>query len=148
MVQKRLLLPFTWGIDEQAIDNVLRFAKASEVTLVALALIPVADQYNKENVRPERVQQARDFLEMIAARASFYTVAVEGQECFTSSILISTWKTLQKEECQGVLMITKEQEPCLLKPNEATQIQNTLNVNFYNLHIPARKKAKKKLLWR
>ncbi len=147
LAQKRLLLPFTWGIDEQAIDNVLRFAKASEVTLVALALIPIAGQSHTENIRPERVQQAQDFLEMIFARATLYNVAIERRECFTTSIPTSTWTTLQQEECQGVLLLTKEQEPCLLQTNEVAQMQHDLDVNFYNLYIPAQKKIKKKFLW-
>jgi hypothetical protein len=148
VTQKRLLLPFTYGIDEQAIDNVLRFAKATEVTVVALALIPVPDQSHCENVRPELVQQATDFLEMINARAQIYTVPVESQECFTESVSTSTWAALQQAECQGVILIEKEQEPCFLQPKEVAQMQNALNVNFYTLHIPARQKARKKLLQR
>jgi len=148
MAQQRLLLPFTYGIDEQAIDNVLRFAKATKATIVALALILVPDQSHCENVRPELVQQATDFQEMMAARAKFYAVPVEHQECFTESISASTGAALQLAECQGLILIQKEQKPCLLQPDEAVQLQRALKVTFYNLHIPARQKAKKKLLQR
>lgn len=145
---KRLLLPFTHGIDEKAIDNVLRFAKASEVTLVALALMSAPDQSYREQLRPEHIEQGTDFLETISARASMYGVKVEQQEAFTLNIPASIRATMQETECQGILLIIKDQRSCLLHADEVNQLQQDLNVNFYNLYIPAQKKAKKKLAFR
>ena len=145
---KRLLLPFTHGIDEQAIDNVLRFAKASDVTLVALALISAPDASYKEQLRPERIEKATDFLETILAHASFYGVKVEQQEAYTLDITATIKETLQEAECQGILLIIKEQGPCLLQADEVSQLQQNLDINFYHLYIPAQKKAKKMFAFR
>ena len=145
---KRLLLPFTHGIDEKAIDNVLRFAKASNVTLVALALISAPDQSYREQLRPERLEKATDFLETIAAQAGMYNVTVEQHEAYTLDIASSIRSTLQETECQGILLVIKEQESCLLQASEVSQIQQTLDVNFYNLYIPVQKKSKKKFAFR
>ena len=143
---KRLLLPFTHGIDEQAIDNVLRFAKASDVTLVALALISAPDASYREQLRPERIEKATDFLETIVAQASFYGVKVEQQEAYTLDVTATIKDTLQAAECQGILLIVKEQGPCLLQVDEVGQLQQDLNINFYHLYAP--KKAKKMFAFR
>ncbi len=141
---KRLLLPFTHGIDEKAIDNVLRFAKASNVTLVALALMSAPDQSYREQLRPEHIEQATDFLETIAARATMYGITVEQHEAFTLDVPNTILATLKETESQGILLIMKEQTACLLAPEAVTQLQQNLSINFYNLYIPAQKKARKK----
>ncbi len=141
---KRLLLPFTHGIDEKAIDNVLRFAKASNVTLVALALMSAPDQSYREQLRPEHVEQATDFLETIAARATMYGITVEQHEAFTLDVPNTILATLKETESQGILLIMKEQTACLLAPEVVTRLQQNLNINFYNIYIPAQKKARKK----
>ena len=141
---KRLLLPFTHGIDEKAIDNVLRFAKASDVTLVALALMSAPDQSYREQLRPEHVEQATDFLETIAARATMYGITVEQHEAFTLDVPNTILATLKETESQGILLIMKEQIACLLAPEVVAQLQQNLSINFYNLYIPAQKKARKK----
>lgn len=145
---KRLLLPFTHGIDEKAIDNVLRFAKASDVTLVALALMSAPDQSYREQLRPEHVEQATDFLETIAARATMYGITVEQHEAFTLDVPGTILATLRETESQGILLIIKEQTACLLEPEAVTRLQQNLHINFYNLYIPAQKKARKKFAFR
>ncbi len=145
---KRLLLPFTHGIDEQAIDNILRFAKASDVTLVALALISAPDQSYREQLRPECIEKATDFLETVLARASFYGVRAEMQEAYTLDITASIKAKLQEAECQGILLVVKEQGPCLLQTDEVSQIQQDLDINFYHLYMPTQKKAKKMFAFR
>ena len=147
-MKKRLLLPFTHGIDEKAIDNVLRFAKASEVTLVALAIMSAPDQSYREFLRPEHVEQATDFLETIAARATLYGISVEQHEAFTLNVAATILTTLRETESQGILLILKEQTACLLAPEVVTQLQQDRSVNFYNLYIPAQKKARKKTAFR
>ncbi|GAC1371616.1 MAG: hypothetical protein NVS2B12_32320 [Ktedonobacteraceae bacterium] len=144
MATKRLLLPFTWGINEQAIMTALRFAKASNIEIIALALIPVPAEDQRESARPERLLQAQDFLETISARATLYGVPIEHQEYFTTSIIDSIWTVLQQTESQGILLLTQGTEACLLLPEEALQIRSKLNISIYNLHIPAPKKVKKK----
>ena len=145
---KRLLLPFTHGIDEKAIDNVLRFAKASDVTLVALALMSAPDQSYREQLRPEHVEQATDFLETIAARATLYGITVEQHEAFTLDVPNAILATLKETKSQGILLIMKEQTACLLAPEAVIQLQQNRSINFYNLYIPAQKKARKKFAFR
>ncbi|GAC1389206.1 MAG: hypothetical protein NVS4B11_00880 [Ktedonobacteraceae bacterium] len=140
MAQQRLLLPFTYGVDGKAIDHALLFAKASDSVLVALALIPVLQR--PEAVRPERIQQAQDFLEMIRAKASSHNVSLEQHEIFANNILESIMASVQTMNCQGILLLFDEKEVKFLQRNEASAVRQFTSCTLYILHMLTKKSNK------
>lgn len=134
MTKTRLLLPFTYGVDADALTRVLLFARASQSQLVGLALIPVAPKQNK--VRLERLDQAQDFLEMLVAKAASYGVSVEQHECFTSDVLSSLQSSQQAMDCQSILLVFDGEGVCFLEKDEAREIQQRLATSLYVLHMP------------
>ena len=136
----RLLLPFSHGVDARAIDHVLFFAKASHATLVALALIPAA-QPDGEDVRLERIQQARDFLETIATKAEAAQLNVERHECFTANILECIESYVQEANCEGIVMLSDAHKTYFLSEDEAQLLQQNSPCSLYRLSMIQKKKA-------
>lgn len=140
MRMTRLLLPFTHGVDAKAIDHVLYFAKTSHATLIALALIP-ATQPNGDDVRLERIQQARDFLETIATKAEVAQVLVELRECFTCDLSECIASSVQEANCEGIVMLSDTTKTYFLNEDEAQALQQYSPCSLYRLSMLQKKKV-------
>jgi hypothetical protein len=137
METTRLLLPFTSGVDMKHINHALYLAKASGVTLVTLSLIPMHGL--DASVRPERIQQSKDFQEAFRARAELYQVPVEQQECTVNDPLTCIFSTARQMNCQSILLVFDEEKPCFLLPEESQRIRQASILPLYILQLPAEK---------
>jgi len=137
-VRKRLLLPFTHGVDGKAIDHVLLFAKGADTIIITLALIPVIPK--TEEVRPERIQQAKDFLEMIYAKSINYGVLLEKYEIFANNILETTLASVSTMDCQGIILLFEGEEAKFLHTNEANYIRQHTTHSLYILQMLTHKR--------
>ena len=90
MEAPRWLLPFTYGVDMQAIDNVVSLAKSTGSTLVAASLISAPSKAGLQGARLEHIQQSKDFLEAVMWKAARYEVQVERHEVFTADVMRSS----------------------------------------------------------
>lgn len=139
MVAQRVLLPFTHGVNESAIDHALRFAGASHMTLVTVALIPLPKTRSGDGVRLEHIQQAKDFFELIRVKAARYEVAVEQYEQITNNVLESIKSVARQRDCQGLLMMAGGKGMYFLAVEETQQIKQHVDLPLYVLHFPIKK---------
>src|SRR5262249_18496032 len=133
MNEERLLLPFVDGVSIEAIDYALRFSKAAQFPLVALALIP---QPPMGNVRAEYMQQAKDFLETIEARAKMHSLSIEQHESFSRDTSKSILEAQVQLNCQGTIFLFQDDIPCFLAFKDIKTVQQHTDTNVYLLHLP------------
>src|SRR5207248_5017010 len=70
METRRCLLPFTHGVNMQAIDYAVSLAGSSGATLVAVSLVSVPQAPRPRGARLEHIQQSKDFLEAVKWKAT------------------------------------------------------------------------------
>ena len=142
----RLLLPFTHGVDVHALIQALIFAKATKVTLVAVALIPLPQKEGLIGPRLERIQQAKDFLEFMHTKADFFHVALERHEVFTRDAVEYITLSVQPLGCKGLLLIWDERETRFSLVAEAEHLmQQTLPFPLYIVRSTSEKGSVKRL---
>ena len=137
MNEQRLLLPFMDGVSTEAIDYALRFSKAAQFPIVTLALIP---QPTTGNIRAEHIQQAKDFLETIGARAEMHSMLIERHECFSQDPATSILDALVQLHCQGIIFLFQDEIPCFLDLKDVKSVQQHTDANVYLLHLPQKEK--------
>lgn len=108
----RLLLPFTGGIDTQALDCAVQLAVQRRATLVPFALIPSHDE---REVRLEQIQQAQDFLECIRCKAEREHVQVTPLRVFTRDIALSIEAVAGEQLCESVVLFLCNTQEILLE---------------------------------
>src|SRR5579884_403860 len=101
MKTTRLLLPFTHGVEMQALEVALRFARNDDAILVPLALLHVNGKARYPRVRAEAWQQAKDFLEAAYNKAIRYDVSVERFEAITSNPVEKIAGFAAMNKCDG-----------------------------------------------
>lgn len=142
----RLLLPFTHGVDAHALTHAFIFAKATQATVVAVALIPLPHQEGAKGPRLERIQQAKDFLEFMCAKADVFHVALERHEIFTKDVVAQITHSVQQLRCQGLLLVWCERETRFSLVDEAEQlVQQTLPFPLYIVRSIPEKGSVKRL---
>lgn len=115
MKDARWLLPFTYGLDTNAIDSILRQAKHSDATLVAVSLCTAASQ---EQMRVERNVQAEVFLKTVQQAAEKHQVSVERYQVFTSDVVRSISMLTANLQCTSLVVVTGEKQGGLLSTQE------------------------------
>ena len=146
MEQKRFLLPFTCNVDVKALHSVLQLAKIHNATLVALALVPLAEQQQPEDVRLEYIQQAQDFLTVVNTQATIHSVRIEEYELYTYDVLESIGCYTQKLHCQQILLSYEGEKVHFLQPQEAQQLRIGSIHPLHVLYTEPRKREKKGFL--
>lgn len=134
MQTQRWLLPFTYGVDMQAIHAVLSVVESSDVTLVAVSLILSSPACAH---RLELVQQSKDFLEAVKWQALGYKVEIERYEVFTPDVLRSLSVLARELDCTSVLLVSREGEWLLLNSDEVAHLITTLPISLAFISLPA-----------
>ncbi len=143
MGEKRFLLPFTDSLDAHAIDHALYFARASQAVLVALGLIVTpAERSSQTDIRPEHIQQVKDFLEMVYFKADLHHVPLERIEQYTQNAHMSILSTAHKQDCQGILLVFSEKEARyrFLQEAEIKKLRQSNEHSLYILSLPGTKR--------
>ena len=146
MEQKRFLLPFTNDVDVKALHSVLQLAKIHNATLVALALIPLAEQQRPEDVRLEYIQQAQDFLAVLHTQADIHAVRVEEYELFTHNVPESICRYTEHLHCQRVLLSYEGEKVHFLQHHEAQQLHVSCTYPLHVLDTEPKQREKKGLI--
>ncbi len=136
----RLLLPFTHGVDMEALDFAVLLAKDRQATLVPLALVHVPDTRRARGARLEHIQQAKDFLEAVRHKAARQNVSIERFEVFTGDALQSTDALVQQLECDGILLFARGSNSVLLSTNQARRLMEKVACMFYVVRLPVKSK--------
>ena len=143
MEKTRVLLPFTHGVNTKAIHNVLQLARTQNATVVALALIPLAERQRAEDARLERILQAKDFLAILQTQSEIHHVPVEEYERYTYNVLESIASNAQQMHCQRIMLAYEGQEACFLQKNEAQQLRLSKPHPLQILYTPTKMKKEK-----
>ena len=146
MEQKRFLLPFTHDVDVKALHHVLQLAKIHNATLVALALIPLAQQQRSEDVRLEYIQQVQDFLGVLHTQADIHAVRVEGYELFAHDVCECIYRNAQHLHCERILLSYEGEKVHFLQQHEAQQLRMDTPHLLHVLYTEPKQKEKKGLL--
>lgn len=134
-MEKRLLLPFTHGVDIRAIEYAIRLAKNLDATLVPLALIHVPEGRRAKGARLEYIQQSKDFLEAVKHKAARYNVAVERFEVFTPDVVQSINVVAIQKECGGMLLFVGGKHGVLLQAAEIKRLMETAACKLYVMRL-------------
>jgi len=146
MEQKRFLLPFTCDVDVKALHHVLQLVKMHNATLVALALIPLAEQQRPDDVRLEHLQQVQDFLAVLHTQADIHAVHIEEYEIYTYDVPGSIGRYTQHLHCQRILLSYEGEKAHFLQHHEAQQLRVGSTQPLHVLYTEPRPRGKKSLL--
>jgi hypothetical protein len=118
-----MLLPFSHGIDNAAIEQAVTLAHEHNTTLVPLSLICLSGQ--KQTARLEHIQQSQDFLTLIQQKATRLHVPVKPLERYTCEEIATIQHVALELQCTGILLFARQQKGVLL--SSATVQQLMLN---------------------
>lgn len=140
MLSSRLLLPFTHGIDAQAIEHAMRVASYEDATLVLISLISVPQA--KKGPRLEHIEQSKDIVKFVKTVARWHQVAVELHEAYTSDPVMGIVRAYQHLACDSILVAMRGQQAVLIQTPELHQLikcyASTTNIEL--VHLPPRVK--------
>ncbi|HLZ62977.1 MAG TPA: hypothetical protein VKR06_39005 [Ktedonosporobacter sp.] len=132
----RLLLPFTHGVDTQAIDVAVRFAHYHQATLVPLALIPSSPgRWFSPGPRLEAFQQAQDFFEVVRHKAERHAVPVEPVQLVTPTIIESIFSSAHEQTCEQILLFMRQKKGLLLTTREITSLLKGRKYSISLIHL-------------
>jgi hypothetical protein len=138
MKEQRWLLPFTHGVNMQAIDYAVSLAQNARARLVAVSLVSVPQEPRSSGARLEHIQQSKDFLEAVKWKAARYKVPVERYEVFTGNVLQSITLLVYNQDCDSIILVTSEKKDVLLEANEVKRLLEAPPVSLVLIRLPAK----------
>ena len=138
MKEQRWLLPFTKGVNMQAIDYAVSLAQNARARLVAVSLVPVPQEPRASGARLEHIQQSKDFLEAVKWKATRYEVPTERYEVFTGDVLQSITLLAYNHDCDSIILVTSEKKDVLLETREVKRLLEAPPVSLVLIRLPAR----------
>lgn len=136
----RLLLPFTHGVEMDAIEAVVLMAASHHATLISLSLISVL-QVRGKGARLEHIQQSKDFLEAVQHKALRHQVSLERYEVFTGNVVQSLLVLVDQLQCDGILLVLHGQSGSLLSAETIGQLKAMRSCPLYLIHLPSRESS-------
>lgn len=138
MKQTRFLLPFTHGVQGNALDQAIQLAKSRNATLIPVSLIHVPHGKSSRGPRLEFVQQSQDFLEAVQHRAAKCHVPIEKVEILSSNIGQSIEELAEKMDCEAVLLFMRGKECMMLNANDVKHIVEHTPRKLYIFRLEAK----------
>lgn len=135
----RLLLPFTRGMNAQALDYAVQLTRQRQAMLVPLALIPVRPD---KRTRLEYVQQAQDFLEYTRHKAERQDVAVLPARVYTGNVALSVEAIAGEMACEAVLLFLCNTDEVLLGHAEIRELMDHSTCNMHIVLFPGKRKRR------
>jgi nucleotide-binding universal stress UspA family protein len=133
----RWLLPFTHGVDMQAIDYLVSLAENNGATLIPVSLVSVPDDSRSRGARLEYIQQSKDFLEAVKYKAARFQVPLERYEVFTSDVIQSITMLVHDLHCDAIVMVAIEHKEVLLRAHELKQLLVEPPASLVLIRLPA-----------
>lgn len=132
-----LLLPFTHGIDREAIDQALVMAENFSACLVCVAFIPCSPDKHK-GIRLERIQQAKDFLEYMYYRARQAGIKLQRMELYIPNLEESILRLSQEMDNAPILLFTRHERGILLELSTIRSVVEDERSRYYLLLLARR----------
>lgn len=111
---QHVLLPFTHGIDRDAVNQALALARNLSARLVCVALIQLHPD-NHKGIRLEYIQQAKDFLEYTRQRATRANVRLERMEIYTYNLENCILRLSQEMDNAPILLFMRDESGVMLE---------------------------------
>jgi len=137
MEAPRWLLPFMFGVDMRAIDYAVSLSGSAGATLVPVSLVSTPTK----GARLEHIQQSKDFLEAVQHKAARYRVPVERYEVFTQNVLQSIRTLVSEMHCDGIILVTGGEHPCLMQHEEVKRLLIAPPVSLVLIRLPAQTRS-------
>ena len=137
MKEQRWLLPFTHGVNMQAIDYAVSLAQNARARLVAVSLVSVPQEPRSSGARLEHIQQSKDFLEAVKWKVARYEVPAERYEAFTGNVLQSITLLVDNQDCDSIILVTSEKKGVLLEANEVKRLLEAPPASLVLIRLPA-----------
>ena len=154
METRRWLVPFTWGVDMQAIDAVIRLAEGGSATLVAVSLITRPDRPGGRGPRLEHIQQSKDFLEAMRWKAERLHISLERHEVFTVDVMQSIATLTHELSCDAIVLVSRGEREALLSGHQLKHMLVeppaallVLRLGAQARHHPVRNLGSRTLAW-
>ncbi|WP_141727598.1 universal stress protein [Thermogemmatispora onikobensis] len=129
---RRWLLPFSWEVNVEAIDAIVRLAALEGASLIALSLLPGTMIHSPQRLRAEYWQQSQDFLEVVRWKRQRYGVQGEAYELVSEDPGQSIVSFAYEFACDRVLVIRRRYGDALLP---ASQVQRLLRERLVPLML-------------
>src|SRR5260370_18850913 len=136
MNTRRWLLPFTYGVDMQAIDSVVSLAESAGTMMVALSLVFVPKDRGSRGARLEHIQQSKDFLEAVKWKAARRQTLVEYHEVFTGDVFESIATLVHDLSCDSMILVSNGKYDALLHGYELKHLLIEPPGSFILLRLP------------
>ena len=137
MQEQRWLLPFTHGVNMQAIDYAVSLAQNAGARLVAVSLVSVPQEPRSSGARLEHIQQSKDFLEAVKWKAARYEVPTERYEVFTGNVQQSIALLVYNQRCDSIILVTSEKKDVLLEAREVKRLLEAPPVSLVLIRLQA-----------
>lgn len=131
----RFLFPFTFDVEMDILEAVVRLAADRRATLIPLSLIP-QPVGKRRSVRLELLQQSQDFLEAVRAKAARSSVPLVPVEVFTSDLIHSILTSIAQCHCDGILLATRGDHSCFVPLEVMEQLMCLRPCTLWILHFP------------
>src|ERR1051326_1463524 len=138
MKEQRWLLPFTHGVNMQAIDFAVSLAQNAGSRLLAVSLVSIPQESRSPGARLGPLHQPKDFLEAVRWKAARYEVPIERYELFTGDVLQSIRLLVDNQHCDSIILVTSEKKGVLLEANEVKRLLETPPVSLVLIRLPAK----------
>jgi hypothetical protein len=129
----RILLPFTDGVNSYALEYAVLLARNYDATLVPFSLIYVSK--TTRSVRLEHIQQSKDFLALVQAKAAKHDVRVEPREVYTSGVIESIHSAVQEMRCIHIVLFVCDGNGVLLHTHEVKHILAHIPGQHHVVHL-------------
>lgn len=137
----RLLLPFTHGIEMEALNAAISLAEVCHATLVAVALLRVKAKGRRQEPRLEDVMEANDFLEAVRWKAARAGVSTEGFQVETADVEQSLDVLPRQFFCGGIVLFVREGQGVLLRTDDMVGCPHQEHCTSYLVHLPAKHRS-------
>ncbi|MBX5455429.1 MAG: universal stress protein [Thermogemmatispora sp.] len=135
-MSRRWLLPFSWEVDVEAIDAIMRLAALEGASLIALSLLPGATTRSPCKLRAEHWQQSQDFLEVVRWKRQRYRVKGEAYELLTNDVGQSIVSFAHEFACDRVLVIRRPHGDALLPASQVQRLVRERLVPLMLFYLP------------
>ncbi|TMC19665.1 MAG: hypothetical protein E6J34_14865 [Chloroflexi bacterium] len=137
MKTRRLLLPFTDGVEMPALDVAVDFAHHLHATLVLLVLFHVPEKQREGGARAEALQQAQDFFEAVFYKAARRGVPIERSVLTTQDVVKSILLSVTDRAYDSILLCVRDGQGLLLQTSEIKQLLTQSGPPLYVMHLPS-----------
>ncbi len=133
---RRWFLPFTQNLDLRAIDAALCLADAGRATLIAVSLLATPCEQHARGVRLERLQQAKDFQEVVLAHALRLAVPLERYEEFPIDPIARLAAMTRELDCDGVILASRGAHSLFLDEQELRSLLTNPPASLVLIRLP------------